>query len=438
MKKRFLICAAAVLCLYLLICTATADSITLNGKTIPAETIQISAPVSGTAEKVSVEAGQKIQAEDTLYTMKTTKIYADRDGTVAGVFGQPGDDAETVGTRYGAILYLEESPAYTVSASTSNAYNSLEAKHVHTGETVFVVSRTNTARTGKGIVTAVSGTSYTVEITEGVFLSGESVELFRNEEYDYDQKIGRGTISRTDPTAVTAAGAIVKIAVKNGDEVKRGDLLLETLDGTYDAYTMEGTEIKAGLTGVVGSISVEAGSMVEKGNTVAEIYPMDRMRVEANIPEDYCNQVKEGDSVTIELVTDMSKTYTGTVVMISSVATEGDEEVTYRIVAEFVPDESVRFGMSALITAGEEEIPETKEEISEPNETHEEEKTETEESGNGRRRERPEGMPEWNGEGERPEMPEGGSWGGKAEDAPDASGEAADGEAGETQEGSNP
>ena len=230
MKKRFLICAAAVLCLFLLICTATADSITLNGKTIPAETIQISAPVSGTAEKVSVEAGQKIQAEDTLYTMKTTKIYADRDGTVAGVFGQPGDDAETVGTRYGAILYLEESPAYTVSASTSNAYNSLEAKHVHTGETVFVVSRTNTARTGKGIVTAVSGTSYTVEITEGVFLSSESVELFRNEEYDYDQKIGRGTISRTDPTAVTAAGAIVKIAVKNGDEVKRGDLLLETLD----------------------------------------------------------------------------------------------------------------------------------------------------------------------------------------------------------------
>ena len=87
MKKGLLICLAALMGLVLSISAAGADSITLTGKTIPAETVQIYAPVSGTAEAVRVEAGQRIQAGDTVYTMKTTKIYADRDGTVAGIFG---------------------------------------------------------------------------------------------------------------------------------------------------------------------------------------------------------------------------------------------------------------------------------------------------------------------------------------------------------------
>lgn len=434
MKKRFITCLAAVLCMILTLSAAGADAITLSGKMIPAETIQIYAPVSGTAESVTAEAGLKIQTEDTLYTMKTTKVYADHDGKVSGIFGQPGDDAETVAARYGAVLYLEETPAYTVSASTSNAYNSLETKQVHTGETVYAVSRSNSSRCGKGVITSISGSSYSVEITEGVFLSGESVALFRNEEYDYEQKIGNGTVTLSDPVAVTGTGAIVRIAVEDGAEVKRGDLLMETLDGTYDAYVMTGTAITAGQAGVVGSVSVQAGSTVEKGAVVAEIYPTDRMRVEANIPEDYCNMIHEGDPVTIELATDINRHYSGTVVMISAIASEGEEEVTYRIVAEFVPDEAVRFGMTALITAGEEEEPAKEKETPEESEEPAAEPEGTGESGKREHRERPEGMPEWNGEGERPEMPEGG-W---PERPSGSSGESAGTTETETQEETNP
>ena len=36
--------------------------------------------------------------------------------------------------------------------------------------------------------------TFSRKITEGIFLSGESVALFRNEEYDYEQKIGNGTV----------------------------------------------------------------------------------------------------------------------------------------------------------------------------------------------------------------------------------------------------
>ena len=75
--------------------------------------------------------------------------------------------------------------------------------------------------------------------------------------------------------------------------------LLETLDGTYDGYVMPGTEISAGQDGVIGSISVSAGNSAEKGSVAAEIYPMDRMRVEATVPEAYVGKIQEGDEVTI-------------------------------------------------------------------------------------------------------------------------------------------
>ncbi len=424
MKKRIMSCLAAILCIMPVLSCAGADSITLNGKTIPAETIQIYAPVSGTAESVSVEAGQKVQADDAIYTMKTTKVYADHDGKVSGIFGQPGDNAESVTARYGAVLYIEESPAFTVSASTSGAYNSMETKYVHPGEYVYVASRNSVNRTGEGVITAISGTSYTVEILKGTFLTGETVEVFRDPEYDYQKRIGKGTVTYSDPVAVTGGtGSIVSIAVEDGQEVKRGDLLMEIVDGTFDAYVMTGTTITAGVPGVVGTVSVQAGGSVTKDSVAAELYSLETMCTEASIPEDYISQVHEGDPVTIELSTDLNKRYEGTVVLISSIATEGEEEVTYRVVAEFVPDEDVRFGMSVLMTAGEEEEP-VKEEPAEGPEAEKEEEPETEaEEGKSGKRERPEGRPEWNREGGRPEMPEGGSFGGRAEDTTEESAE---------------
>ena len=388
MKKIQTACLSLLICALLALPGALADSITLSGKIIPAESARINAPVSGTVDTVNVTEGQKVKAGDPLYSMKTTKTYAEKDGTVTGVFGRPGDDAETVSVNYGAVLYLEGTSRYTVSASTDSAYGTMTAKYVHAGEKVWLVCRTNSGRKGTGTITAINGTGYTVEVDEGNFIPGDSVDIYRDEAYSYDQKVGRGSVSRTPPSAVTATGGIVRIAANDGDKVQRGDLLLETLDGTFDGYTMDGTEISAARDGIVGSISVTEGESIQKGSAAAVIYPTERMHTEAYIPEDYCNQIHEGDTVLIELATDTNRRYEGTVVLISSIATEGEEEVSYRIVAEFEPDDAVRFGMSALITAGEETEedaePAEKKEATEPAE----EVKETEQSG---RRERPEG-----------------------------------------------
>ena len=109
----------------------------------------------------------------------------------------------------------------------------------------------------------------------------------------------------------------------------------------------------------------------------------------------------------IELATDESKVYEGKVVMISALATAESEEVTYRMTAEFVPDEAVRFGMTTILTLGEEDAPKTEDPAEQPAEETGNSTGETGKKPDGERRQRPEGSspeerPRRNGKDEAP------------------------------------
>ena len=343
---------AIVLVLLMAAGAAQAETLSLNGTVEAGVTVPVYAPIGGTVENVAVEAGMHVAAGDTLFSYRTEKTYAAEDGTVTGVFAKAGDDAETVAEQYGADLYIEGTTLYTVSASTSKAYSSLETMMVHNGETVWVVCRTDSTRSGKGIITAIEGTSYTVLVTEGSFIPGDSVAVYRDEACTEKQRVGRGTVSRVNPTAVTGTGAIVNVAVKDGDRVKRGDLLMETLSGTFEGYEMTGTDVAAAEEGVIVSVSAEVGGNVSKGDVVAKIAPISGMRVEATVSADDRQSLKAGDKVQIELEADESITYEGTVRYISGMPEEGAEETTYKAVIDFTPDENVFFGMAVVVTAG--------------------------------------------------------------------------------------
>ena len=345
--------AAVILFAVMLIAgAAQADSLSLNGTVEAGVSVPVYAPIGGTVESVSAEKGVRINAGDTLFTYRTEKTYASEDGTVTGVFAAEGDDAEKVTEKYGADLYIEGTTRYTISASTAKAYGSVDSSFVHTGELVYLLCRNETDRRGAGIITAVDGTSYTVLVTEGSFIAGDSVSIFRDTAYTDKLRVGRGTVARVSPTAVTATGAVVNVAVKDGDTVKRGDLLLETLSGTFDGYEMTGTSVTAGEEGVITSVSAEAGSTVSKGDIVAQIAPLSGMRVEAPITADDRKALKAGDKVVIELEADESKTYEGTVRYITEMPEEETEEVTYKAIIDFTPDENVIFGMTVVVTAG--------------------------------------------------------------------------------------
>ncbi|MER1993454.1 MAG: HlyD family efflux transporter periplasmic adaptor subunit [Eubacteriales bacterium] len=343
--------AAILLILVLAAGAACAESLSLNGTIEAGETVPVYAPIGGTVETVTVEQGMRVNAGDAIFSYRTEKTFASEDGKVAGVFVEAGDDAETMTERYGADLYIEGNSVYTISASTQKAYDSKETKIIHTGESVYLMCKKG--RYGLGIVTAVDGTSYTVRVTEGDFIMGDVVYVYRDSDYSSKQLIGKGSASRANPTAVNTTGAIVNVAVKDGDEVKRGDLLLETLTGTFEGYRMSGTSVAAEETGVVTSVTAEAGAAVTKGDIVAKIAPISGMRVEALVNTDDRKELKAGDRVTITLESDETRTYEGTVRYISELPEEDSETIQYKVIIDFTPDENAVFGMSVIVTTAE-------------------------------------------------------------------------------------
>ena len=398
---------ALVCCLVL--GAASASALTASGTVTPGKTVTVSAPIGGTVETVNVEKGMTVAAGDVLAVMKTSKVYAPEDGTVTGVFAAPGDDAAEVTTAYGAVMYLEGNVKYTVSGSTSKAYSAVDTTFVHVGEKVYLVCRSNTERKGAGLITAIDGSNYTVQVTEGDFIVGDSVYIFRDEAHTASQKLGQGSVSRVSPAAVTAEGAVVRVAVKDGDTVKKGDLLMETLDGTWAGYVMTGTDIKAEEAGVVAEVAAAAGATLSQGASAVTLYPLSGMRVETVIAADDLKGLKAGDTVTMELTTDESHRYTGTVSRISALAEEDAEEVSYRVYIDFTPDEAVSFGMSMEITIGEDQPAAAEKQEEAPAEEKKTEET-AEDSGKTSRRERPqrpdgaEGLPEgFEGFPERPD-----------------------------------
>ena len=358
-RKLSLILAAVLLCTVLL-STASAEIISFDGTVSVKDTVEVYAPIGGTVSEVPFNAGETVKAGDTLVSLKTTKVYATQAGTITGVFGQVGDSAETVANRYGAVMYIEGTSQFTLSATTDTAYNSTETKLIHVGETVYLFSRSNANHTGSGVVTAVNGTGYTVEVRKGTFEHGESCDVFRDSKQTTKLRIGRGTTSRTAPEAVTGSGAIVSYAVKNGDTVKRGDLLFETLTGSFDGLYMSGTTITATVDGVLGSVNAAEGNAVQKDSVVAVIYPTGSMRVEGEVAEADLAYIKVGDPVTLEMNWDpdsSSNLVNGTVSMISSVATAGAASTTYTVYVDFTPDENIRYGMTCVVSTIEEADP---------------------------------------------------------------------------------
>ena len=412
------ILSALISAALLLSACAMADTITFTGIVTASETYEVYAPIGGTVEKVEGEVGQRVKPDDVIVRLSTTKVYAEESGTVTGVFGQPGDNAETVAEKYGAVMVIEGESVYSIAASTDNAYNSTATKFVHVGENVYLSCYSDGKHTGTGVITAIEGTDYTVRVTSGEFLIGETVNIYRGDSAVSTQRIGRGTLNRLSPTAVTGTGSIVSFAVSAGDTVGRGDLLFETLDGSFDGLYMSGSDIAAGIEGTISQVSAQQGGKIEKDSVIAVIYPEGSMRVEAQVEEANLASVAVGDPVSIELVwnQDEEVTYNGTIAMISAIADsastssgdamggDSDDSVTYTVYIDFTPDENTRYGMSAVVTTLDEE--EAEEEVEEEAAEDEAEETRPEENG---RPQPPEGFdPDNLPEGFDPEnLPEG-------------------------------
>ena len=114
-------------------------------------------------------------------------------------------------------------------------------------------------------------------------------------------RIGRASVSLKDPVAYTAEGLIAAFCVEDGAQVKKGDVLFETVSGSYPVDAASLAQVTAPVSGVVSSVSLNRGSTVSSGTAVAEIYPDELLRIEASVPESDLSLFTVGREVSVEL-----------------------------------------------------------------------------------------------------------------------------------------
>ena len=148
MKGLWMKAAAAAAIWMLAAAPALGDLISIDGVVTADREQEVYAPIGGQIAEVKAKPGQNVHEGDVLMTLRTSKIYAEADGRVSGIFGEPGDLMETVVDRYGAAMYIQTDSLYSISASTEYAYSSTETKTIHVGETVYIRASSNQNRKG--------------------------------------------------------------------------------------------------------------------------------------------------------------------------------------------------------------------------------------------------------------------------------------------------
>ena len=350
MKKftAILLLIASLLC-----CTANAfaEELELTGTVSSLQTITLTSPAAGKVESCTIVPGDHVEAGTALLSLQTTKVYAEQDGTVR-IFGQPGDSVTALTTRYGGVAYVEPAQRYTVSGSTKGAYSNDDNKLIHAGETVYLRSTSNYNLKSTGTVTTVSGTSYTVEVDGDTFTSNTTVGIYRDPDYVNTSLLGSGKVTQASATVYSGTGYLVRLHVQSGQQVSAGDLLYETLEGTFAPGSDSINVVSADGAGVIAAVNTGKGKTVAADEAVIEFYPDEGMRIIVSFPEDDLSRVEPGMTVQYLLPgqEDNAEPLNGTVEKVSLLP---DEDTTYgtTYTVSIIPEtvEFLRYGMAVTV-----------------------------------------------------------------------------------------
>ena len=348
MKKTM---AALLAALVLGVGAAAAESVRIDGTIEAARTQTILAPHSGRVGDFSARAGDKVSEGEALFTLSAQKIYADFDGTITGVFAQPGDSAASVQERYGALCYMEQDTLYKADCTTSGAASENEYKIIHVGEKVYLRSDTNNDRTGEAIVTSVEGKRYTLEVTaqQDIRLS-EDVNVYRDSRYLSSSRIGKGEISRVDPVGVTAEGYVRAVHVSDGQKVRRGDLLFEIVPDALEGMTGSDGCVRMPADGVLLRIAAGSGAQMAKDDVMATYCSEADMQLICAVDEEDLAYIEVGMPVQVTLDAYRSESITGTVTRIAGASTQEGASASFDVVIELEDNDRVRIGMNATAT----------------------------------------------------------------------------------------
>ena len=144
--------------------------------------------------------------------------------------------------------------------------------------------------------------------------------------------------SGTEKIELSTSKYFETMCVEEDDIVSEGDNILEYSDGTF---------LTAEYDCLIDSYSVpETGSICTSSNYI-QVQNIETMTMEVQISESEINKVEKGQEATIQLSSDESKTYTGSIVKINNAGTYSSSGTNFSATIEFKNDGNVKIGMSA-------------------------------------------------------------------------------------------
>lgn len=322
------------------------NSAIANAVVSAAEYVDVVAPFSGTLCPFELTMGDRVQAGNTLMSMQTTPLYATEDGTIGAIFAAVGDDASAISQRYGGIMGIEPENLLQLQCSTQNAYNDTDNKTLHLGETLYFRSAQNNRIEGTGRVVAVNGKNYVVDILSGDFDLDESMNLYRDDGYQYSDCVGRGTVARRNDALIPAAGRVAALHVAEGQQVKAGQLVAEVVSA--DAAPGASPIVPAPAQGVVSSIQVAPGQQVWKGQVLCRIELDASLEVVADVDEMDLGRLQVGDRLSVTIDTDEDHIIQGTVTKISALGIT-KQNAAYYTIRVSIPAGTAPLGASASV-----------------------------------------------------------------------------------------
>ena len=343
MKKTM----ALLLTLLLLpVCALAGETIRIDGTIEAGQIRTIAAPHTGRVGDFSARKGDWVSAGETLFTLSATPVYAEFDGTVTGLFAEPGDHAAAVQARYGALCFMERRNLYTADCSTSGAASENENRIIHVGEHVFIRSTANNDRRGEATVIGVDGSRYTLEVTKEKELRlNEQVKVYRDDSYRSEDCIGSGRVHRIEPEAVMAEGYVRSVHVQDGQTVQRGDLLFEIVpDALAGLRGFDGC-VRMPADGVLLSIECQSGQEAAKDTTLATYCERSDLRLVCAVDEEDLSHIALGQRVTVTLDAMRDAPIDGTVLSISGAS--GEDSSGFDVIIMLEENENVRVGMNA-------------------------------------------------------------------------------------------
>lgn len=287
------------LILALLFSMSCAFSEEFEGKTVFLRTHTVYAAFEGVADKINLTAGEEISEGDPMLSLRTESMYADLDATVRGL-------AASEGTFLSLEAFqLEPKEKYKLSGSVSYAYDVNENKLVHAGETVYISCVKDATHLAIGYVAQVDDDEFTVYTTHGALYVGEAVNVFRSSDRHYTARIGRATVYAGENTAYEVEGTPVKVYVKEGDRVEKGEILMEYLPGA-DAPDQKVQYAQA--DGIVTEVFIQPGDSISMGDKLYEYAVQSEIGISAEISQADMNQIYLGSAANIVLSADPEET----------------------------------------------------------------------------------------------------------------------------------